>query len=528
MKKKIVVLILITIMILAYLSLQSFKIRGEAAQTYIKALPTSSQVLVNGNQLKLEAYNINGNNYFKLRDIAFALDGSAKQFDVVWNANRGSIDLLTGKVYTAFGGELSVPASPSSKMSLLSSSKIYVDGIVKSIAAYNINGNNYFQLRDLGRTINFKVSWNGSANAIVIDTTKDYGQQFFVSTDGNDKNQGTITNPWRTIQKAANSAFPGDTIFIRGGTYNEHVVLKISGTSESYITFSNYGGEAAIVDGTGIDWGKSGALFDVSGTAYIKILGLRIINSSWAGIGTPFIGANNIIIKNCSTYRTQTSGIIITNGSNIIVDGNTIDTPNLYPQDEGLSISHVDTFEVKNNTIINAKKESLDAKDGSKNGKIYNNIIRDGAGVGIYIDAFSRTSGNIEIYNNSVTNCTYGIWLANETGGLLTDINTHHNTVSYCQIGMGIGYYFESYAHPMEDISFSYNTLSWIISRGVSLENPEAKNISITNNILDGTNDCIPIYLGGGNSAETYIDGNALNKVVTGQPTGSNFTLINK
>jgi hypothetical protein len=39
-----------------------------------EAVPTTSTVLVNGNNIKFDSYNINGNNYFKLRDLAYVLN----------------------------------------------------------------------------------------------------------------------------------------------------------------------------------------------------------------------------------------------------------------------------------------------------------------------------------------------------------------------------------------------------------------------------------------------------------------------
>ncbi len=40
-----------------------------------------------------------------------------------------------------------------------------------------------------------------------------------VATTGNDKNPGTLALPFATIQRSENSAGPGDTVFIHGGTY---------------------------------------------------------------------------------------------------------------------------------------------------------------------------------------------------------------------------------------------------------------------------------------------------------------------
>jgi hypothetical protein len=55
----------------------------------------------------------------------------------------------------------------------------------------------------------------------------------YVATNGNDTNTGrTIERPLRTIQRAANIAQPGDTIYIRAGTYPIQVAFTRSGTPD--------------------------------------------------------------------------------------------------------------------------------------------------------------------------------------------------------------------------------------------------------------------------------------------------------
>ncbi len=49
----------------------------------ILAQRCTSPILLNGAPIEIEAYNINGHNYFKLRDI-----GKAVGFNVYWNADR--------------------------------------------------------------------------------------------------------------------------------------------------------------------------------------------------------------------------------------------------------------------------------------------------------------------------------------------------------------------------------------------------------------------------------------------------------
>lgn len=137
------------------------------------ANPNNSKVLVNGKTVAFDSYNINNNNYFKLRDIAQVLRGTDKQFEVVWDTSKNAIDMTSNKPYTTVGGELKV-GDGVAKQCTLNSSPIYKDGVQVSLTAYTINGNNYFKLRDLGEAFNFDVSWDGSQNAVVIDTKNAY------------------------------------------------------------------------------------------------------------------------------------------------------------------------------------------------------------------------------------------------------------------------------------------------------------------------------------------------------------------
>jgi parallel beta-helix repeat protein len=76
------------------------------------------------------------------------------------------------------------------------------------------------------------------------------GSTYYVATNGNDANSGLIiTQPWHTLQHAADVMSAGDTAYVRAGTYQENVTLTISGTLGSPITFSAYPNEAVILDG---------------------------------------------------------------------------------------------------------------------------------------------------------------------------------------------------------------------------------------------------------------------------------------
>ena len=68
-----------------------FALGSPAAQAIegILAQRCTSPILLNGAPVEIEAYNINGHNYFKLRDI-----GKAVGFNVYWSATRSKLKRL--------------------------------------------------------------------------------------------------------------------------------------------------------------------------------------------------------------------------------------------------------------------------------------------------------------------------------------------------------------------------------------------------------------------------------------------------
>lgn len=139
----------------------------------VTAKPTVSKVIVNGKTVEFDAYNINGNNFFKLRDLAQAVNGTKKNFEVTWDGTKNAINLVSNKPYTVTGGELS-KGDGKAKTANLTTSTIYKDGKVIDLLAYTINGNNYFKLRDVAQAFDIGVIWDGTTNTIIIDTNIGY------------------------------------------------------------------------------------------------------------------------------------------------------------------------------------------------------------------------------------------------------------------------------------------------------------------------------------------------------------------
>ena len=149
--------------------------------TSVKIQPSTHVVTVDGERVDPQGYNINGYNFYKLRDIAYILNGTDSQFNVTWDGANNRIVLTDDAAYQEVGGEMTSSASTAIKNVSESDSTIVLDGKTLSLTGYRINGNNYYKIRDVGSALGFSVDFDpeteivliGSANAGQDDTQDD-------------------------------------------------------------------------------------------------------------------------------------------------------------------------------------------------------------------------------------------------------------------------------------------------------------------------------------------------------------------
>jgi hypothetical protein len=124
--------------------------------------------------------------------------------------------------------------------------------------------------------------------ALSLFVESSWASTYYVATNGADGNPGTLTQPWRTIGKAAETMVAGDTVLVRAGTYSDFspeseramIVPAHSGASGQLITFKAFPGESVIIDGRN---GRQFS-FELNGRGYIRIEGFEIINVTGHGI----------------------------------------------------------------------------------------------------------------------------------------------------------------------------------------------------------------------------------------------------
>ena len=135
----------------------------------INAYLSGYKIFIGDNRIATSIYSIDNYSYIKLRDVASILNGTEKQLNVGWDNVNKAVSITTGQAYTGKASEFAT--NPYLKATL-TNSPVYVDGVKANFTVYNIDGNNYFKLRDLAKYLNFNLDF--AADEITIDTTKGY------------------------------------------------------------------------------------------------------------------------------------------------------------------------------------------------------------------------------------------------------------------------------------------------------------------------------------------------------------------
>ena len=300
------------------------------------------------------------------------------------------------------------------------------------------------------------------------------GHTYYVAPGGDDANPGSLAEPWRTIQHAADSLTPGDTVYVRDGVYPEAVTINVSGSAGGgYITFANYPGETPIIDGTGltVPAAETGLIL-IQDQNYLIIDGFEIRNYSTTErdrvpVGIHLRGAaHHLQLKNNRIHHIETKatptggdllgadahGIAVYGTSatqsinNLLIDGNELHDLKLGSSEAVVLNGNVELFTVTNNLIRDSDNIGLDfigfegtapdpAVDQARNGLVSGNTVYNidtltnpayggerSAG-GIYVDGGTH----IVIKRNRVYRSNIGLEIASERTGRATSFITVRN-----------------------------------------------------------------------------------------------------
>ena len=227
------------------------------------------------------------------------------------------------------------------------------------------------------------------------------GDSFYVATSGSDSTgNGSIGSPWRTIQNAVNHSGPGDTVYIRAGTYEEQVNVGVSGTATNYIIIRNYSNESVTVTGSAV----RASVFTSTGRDYVAIKGLTIRSSLSYCVWLS--NCDYWFIEDCTFLDDSKNGSVTFAATVMYRDGGLGCTfqRNAVHVDNSWTVNSVCGFLTYNNPGANIVRDStFDSAVGD--GAARTSYLRDAA----YSSGPENTRGSLQdadVYNNVINNAS--------------------------------------------------------------------------------------------------------------------------
>lgn len=289
-----------------------------------------------------------------------------------------------------------------------------------------------------------------------------WGDLFFVSTTGDDMGLGSTADPWRTLQKAADTVSPGDTVAVQPGQYTGFD-LQTSGMVDNPIIFQ---AQPGVVINTPNSRTPDG--INLEGASFVTIDGFEVIGVPRAGIrvvGSPEDHSQFVTIRHNRADQNGRWGIFTGYSEDLLIEHN---ETSRSADEHGIYVSNsADRPTVRNNVSWgnNASGIQLNADgtlpgdgvitgallannrvydngqgggaglnlDGVQDSRIENNLLHDNHATGIALFQIDGSDGSKrnEIVNNTVVNATDGRWAITITDGS-TD-NTLLNNIFFSE-----------------------------------------------------------------------------------------------
>ena len=121
-----------------------------------------------GKRVPCEVYDIGGECYYKLRDVAMILRSTGSRFSVAWDGERRAVRITTGEAYEPIGGEGDLSGGDKGATAAPSPHSLLIDGAeAVGLKAYNIGGSNYFRL-DLGEALGFRTGYDEESDTAIL------------------------------------------------------------------------------------------------------------------------------------------------------------------------------------------------------------------------------------------------------------------------------------------------------------------------------------------------------------------------
>lgn len=160
-------------------------------------------------------------------------------------------------------------------------------------------------------------------------------------SSASDSNPGSESLPWLTIQHAAESVAPGDTVYVKSGTYDERVVIEQNGTSAAKITFQAMPRRSVLV--------AHG--FNIS-AAFIRVEGFEITHDAGGWLnGGIWLGGNGVEVVDNYIHDVPGAGITVSWAGEGEWEDVSIADNYIYGCNKGISGTSGRNWLVENNVI---------------------------------------------------------------------------------------------------------------------------------------------------------------------------------
>jgi hypothetical protein len=287
---------------------------------------------------------------------------------------------------------------------------------------------------------NIIISLSCLAASLLLFAAESFAQSVhYVSASGSDSGSGSQSSPWATVQRAVEKSRPGETILVRGGTYQESEVWlradhRHCGEPGKLLTIKAYQNETPL-------FVNSGRPFIVE-CDYIRIEGLHFTNGK--SIGIRGINRDTVqLVNNVFSGSGYAWDAIGGNGHNILLEGNVCDiqgNASVGTQGHCYYISHGSNIIIRNNIARGMTGYGIHVFDQRRGEdkpgfeRLIKDVIIEGNVVsnsleraGIILAAYDHARiENVIIRNNVVyNNATSGIYIP----GLVSAVKILNNTV---------------------------------------------------------------------------------------------------
>lgn len=243
--------------------------------------------------------------------------------------------------------------------------------------------------------------------------TRIFAATYYISTAGSDSNPGTPSQPWLTVQKAANTVVAGDTVNIAAGAYAQNATESTSGVNGSPITFCGPGqvqkfsitGNYVIL--TNLNLGTTGGSVTQMYTDSTPIVNLTgtgdIVTSCYirgynSGRGIVLNGSGEIITNCDFTAMAWDSVFFVTaeSASNCLIVNN-----NFHDQDNSDAMGFVwgVNITIRGNLSTNCQNSRYDL--------VHADFIQN------FANSSSSVASNVVVEQNTVINGNLQCWMLN-------------------------------------------------------------------------------------------------------------------